>query len=148
MVEEIVELEKMLFDQIPILTHMGVRIEECSLEQIVVSSKLEEHYNYEGTAFGGSLNTVALLPCFLMARKVLKDVGIDPQSLVIQSSEVKFLKPVSGNFKATCRYPDATRFISTLKRRGIARIELHSAITLSEAGEELVRFSGRFVATL
>lgn len=145
------EIEEKLFKQIPILTQMGVKVEEYSREQIVVSSKLQDHYNYEGTAFGGSLNTVALLPCFLMAKRVLEDAGISPKSLVIQSSEIKYLKPVSGNFRATCLYPDPSLFIRNLKRRGIARIELNSKITLCEGqslDDELVSFVGRFVATL
>ncbi len=146
--EDVAELEQMLFQKIPILTHMGVRVEENSSEQIVVSSKLEEHYNYEGTAFGGSLNTVALLPCFLMARQILRDAQIEAKSLVIQSSEAKYLRPVSGNFKAICRYPDSSQFIANLRRRGVARIELRSIITLSDASEELVHFLGRFVAKL
>ncbi len=146
--QEIADIESMLLKEIPILTHMGVRVEEYSKSKIVVSSKLEEHYNYEGTAFGGSLNTVALLPCFLMARKVLADVGISPRSLVIQSSEVKYLLPVTANFKATCLYPDAERFISHLQRRGRARIELKSSISLASEDTSLVEFEGRFVATL
>lgn len=140
------EIEKELLKSIPILEHMGVKLLTFDAQEVVVSAQLDNHFNYEGTAFGGSLNTIALLPCYLMARKISLEQTKVINSLVIQDSEIKYLRPVRKDFIARCLRPDVTDFCEQFERRGSARLSLESHITYKDESEELVRFKGRFVA--
>jgi thioesterase domain-containing protein len=141
------QIEQDLLNSIPIVAKLGVQIQDYKDETISVSAPLSENFNYQGTAFGGSLNTIALLPCYLWANKICKPLGF--KSLVIQDSSVQYLKPVTGNFIATADKPENVEtFVKILKRRKSARITISSKIKRVDSDEVCVRFTGRFVATL
>lgn len=144
--QTIQEIENELKESIPITKHMGISLIKYDSDEIIITSNLDKHFNYQGTAFGGSLNTIALLPCYLMANKILKEQNLEFKSLVIQDSQVKYIKPVQANFKAICQRPDDATFTKVLLRKKTARIQIQSKIVLDNSEEAMVLFSGRFVA--
>jgi thioesterase domain-containing protein len=141
------KIEQDLLNSIPIVAKLGVQIQDYNDEVIRVVAPLSENFNYQGTAFGGSLNTIALLPCYLWANKICKPLCF--KSLVIQDSSIQYLKPVDNNFIAIAKRPEGEEvFIKILKRRKSARITIHSFIKPVDRDEVCVKFTGRFVATL
>ena len=94
------QYKQQLVDSIPVITALGVEIEEVGDNFILLRAPLDKNINYEGTAFGGSLNTVAILSCYLMAHHILKHNQIPFKSLVIQNSHINYLKPVTQDFFA------------------------------------------------
>src|SRR5690606_33240492 len=55
------ETEAFLHAKIPLARAMGVRVERCDSEGLVLTAPLEPNHNHLGTAFGGSLAALATL---------------------------------------------------------------------------------------
>jgi thioesterase domain-containing protein len=140
--------KKLLLDSIPVVQALGVDIESLSTEHVTVSAPLDNNLNYEGTAFGGSLNTVAILSCYMMAHHLLKIHQVKFDSLVIQNSCIDYHHPVQGDFKAmaTVSPQESQKFILMMQKKGIGRIQIQSTIHTDESKNPLVTFEGRFVA--
>lgn len=138
------ELEAYLHSAIPLSGLMGVRVEACGDGRIVLTAPLSTNHNHLGTAFGGSLATVATLAgyCALWVALGRKDAHV-----VIRKSSMDYLRPVTGDIRAVCEFPaEATKsaFLDRFEKHGKARMELD--VSISENGEQCLRFQGEFVA--
>jgi len=77
---------------------------------------------------------------------LLKEAGVTA-NVIIQDSAISYLLPVTRDFTAVCNRPaeaPVARFLTTLKRRGKARIEL--AVHIDEGERRAATFHGRYVA--
>ncbi len=139
--------EQDLLASIPVVSGMDIKIVSISDSSVTLFAPLNTNINYEGTAFGGSLNTLCILSCYLLTHHLLQLADYDIESLVIQNSEVKYLSPVSLDFKAHAAVEDESirKFLKTLERKKMARIELSSVVTSDDQIPQ-VEFKGRFVA--
>lgn len=138
------ETEEFLHSRIPITRMMGVKVEECDAEKLVLSAPLGINHNHLGTAFGGSLASVAVLAGygFLWTRIVNRDCHI-----VIRDSSTRYLHPVTRDIRAVCRPPDDeawTAFMRCFEEKRKARIRLH--VTVEEDGRVCLDFEGEYVA--
>jgi thioesterase domain-containing protein len=138
-----------LLSSIPVVSSMDVDIVDVGPTSIVLTAPLNTNINYEGTAFGGSLNTLCILSSYLLVHHILKQAGIGFNSLVIQNSEVEYLKPVDGDFsaQASLSVSDEKLFYKLMNKKGIGRVTIISEIKTNQADDVRVRFKGRFVAT-
>jgi thioesterase domain-containing protein len=136
-----------LLRAIPVVDGMDIRIVGLSLDNLSLSAPLNTHINYEGTAFGGSLNTLCVLSCYLLIHHRLKKEDLDFNSLVIQDSQIQYLKPVNNDFMASAKFLNAESFLKTFERRGMARAQMKAVVTCDGLQVDLVQFEGRFVAT-
>ncbi|MEP2774774.1 MAG: YiiD C-terminal domain-containing protein [Luteolibacter sp.] len=139
-------LENFLHSQIPLTRAMDLRVESCGPETLILTAPLEPNHNHLGTAFGGSLATMATLAGYCALWTALGDRNIH---IVVRRSSIEYLRPVTGEIRATCCLPSENklqRLRKTLSTRGKARLTLD--VTISENGSECVRFSGEFVALL
>ncbi|MBD66547.1 MAG: thioesterase [Halobacteriovoraceae bacterium] len=139
-----------LLDSIPVVKGMDVEIDNISPNSLTVGAPLNANINYEGTAFGGSLNTVCILSCYLLVHHLLNTHEVEFESLVIQNSKVDYLRPVDKDFFAISYVADKERerFFKMLKARGVGRINVSSSIRTSGREENHVEFKARFVAKL
>lgn len=144
------EYKRKLIDSIPVVKGMDVEIDNISPNSLTVGAPLNTNINYEGTAFGGSLNTVCILSCYLLIHHLLNLHEVEFESLVIQNSEIDYIKPVQEDFYAISYIGDIekNRFFSMLKKRGVGRIHISSAIRTGGREVDLVRFKARFVAKI
>jgi thioesterase domain-containing protein len=138
-----------LLHSIPVVKGMDLEICDISDESMTLSAPLSTNINYEGTAFGGSLNTTCILSGYLLVHHVLKTRGVNFQSLVIQDSSVRYLSPVTSDFfsKAVVDPRKVDRLVKTFSSRGVARIAIHSEIRRTGVDEALVQFVGRYVVS-
>ncbi len=141
-------LEQQLHQEIPITRAMGIGVRQLTEQLLCVSAPISENINHKQTAFGGSLNTLCTVACWGLLSFWLHREKLGCQ-IVIQSNQTDYRTAVTSDFSACCSFDDInarSKFISQLKKRGRARMELHSSI--QEQGEVAVQFSGRFVALL
>lgn len=142
------EYRRELLDKIPVSRAMGIEIETLSDRHVRVSAPLKENINYQGTAFGGSLNAVAILTCYLMLHHFLRANQVPFKQVVIKSGEIKFLKPVTADFLADCEWPEsAANLLRDLKSKLRGQVELTCQVRLPNDETPRVVFRGVFVIT-
>jgi thioesterase domain-containing protein len=123
---------------------MGVRVESYDVERLVLCAPLAANVNHLGTAFGGSLNALAVLSGYGLLWLELRDTECH---IVIRESSISYERPVRGELRAVCVRPaeDALeQFKQTFHQKGKARIALSA--TIEDEGVPAVHFKGTFVA--
>lgn len=143
-----IELQNVLHNEIPITRRIGIQVEQCDVDRIVLTAPLEPNINHKCTAFGGSLYSVAVLTgwSFVYSNMKLHDLS---GHIVIQHSEVDYIAPVDGQIRAECVMQDQDelfRFIKTYKRKGRARIKLQVKVMFNEI--EAMTLKGQYVVHL
>lgn len=141
-------LEAYIFTHIPISSSMGVGVEYLSLEEVILSAPISSNVNHKKTVFGGSLQAVATLACWSLLYVNLKELEY-PAEIVISESHIKYLLPVTYDFKVCCLRPgfnDWEKFIKTLKKHKKARIQINA--TIFQDSKLALEYQGTFVALL
>jgi thioesterase domain-containing protein len=141
-----IRLERRMHAEIPLTRSIDVRVSTYDGTALTLSAPLAMNSNHKGTAFGGSLFSLAVLAGWGLLVLKLGERGLDAE-LVIQDSNVEYLAPVRGDFSARATLPDAEefiRFVRTLDRRGKARARVE--VLISHGGRDAVRFEGTFAA--
>jgi len=138
------QIQDVLHTRIPITRIMGVRVEDYDGERIIVTAPLSQNVNHMGTAFGGSLNTLAVLSGYALLWLELQD---DECHIVLRESSISYERPVRGELRAICVRPEKEalqQFKQAFLQIGKARISLSA--TIEDDGITAVRFKGLFVA--
>jgi len=124
------DLQKYIHSNIPLTKAMGITVQEATKHRVILEAPLEPNMNHKKTAFGGSLHSLATLSCWSLVFMNLKDKNI-PVEIVISKSEIKYLAPVTNNFKVECHLQNKEKFShfeQTLAKHGKARIRLNAQI--------------------
>ena len=132
--------------EIALARHIGVVVERADEHGLVLSAPLEPNGNHKGTAFGGSLYSLAVLTGWAWATRYLAVRGIEADP-VIQESNIQFLAPVTGELRAHLATPggaEIDKFRKMLERAGRGRIQLR--VELRQGSSVAVRFDGMFAA--
>ena len=142
------DYERLLQQAIPVVNDMDISIEKLEDTRVVLKAPLKKNINYEGSAFGGSLNTVATLSGYLLTRYLLEVGKISFSSLVIQACQIQYLAPVREDFfsRAEVTRIQIEKFLNTFQRKGAARLQVKAEIFCGPSEKALVLFSGQFVA--
>ena len=137
-----------LAEHIPMAAAMNVEVAVASPARVLLRAPLEPNVNHRGTAFGGSIGSIAILAGWSWLWVILRERARQP-TLVIRDARTEYLRPVPGSFSAETRPPDDeafTRFVAGLDRHGSGKIELTAEILAD--GEIAARFTGLYVALL
>lgn len=140
--------KEQLEEAIPLVRQMDISVADVSTEKTSIDAPLASHFNYEGTAFGGSLSTVAIISCYLHLHNYLKENNYQVQTQVIQDANTKYLIPVTSDFRSCASFfsvVDLEKFKKMLSKKKIGRVKLCAAITTKSSSEKLVLFTGSFV---
>jgi len=140
------DLEHYLHEQIPLSLALAVHVEHAGPELVRLSAPLAPNLNHRGTAFGGSVASLAILAgwSWLLTRLVHRR---PLPRLVIQEQNVEYLAPIDAAFEASCAAPPEAvwrRFLRSLDERGRGRLELTAEVT--SEGRIAARFRGLYVA--
>ncbi len=141
-----IELEKYLYDHIPLSKAMQVSVVSVQPEGVTLSAPLAANINHRDTVFGGSASAVAILAAWSLLHTRLASLSISSR-LVIQRNSMHYALPISGTF--TARSFIATEaawesFTRMLKRKGRARITVSCVVEY--AGQVAGQLEGEFVA--
>ena len=139
-------LERLLHQDIPLTRAMGLGVQGWQDGELRLSLPLAANLNHKSSMFGGSLYCAAVLAGWGWLHLSLREAGIVDGHIVIQQGQIDYSEPVLGDAVALCAAPPAAeweRFLALYRRRGLARIGLHSRILVGAT--EAVRFSGQYV---
>ncbi|HEY4382870.1 MAG TPA: YiiD C-terminal domain-containing protein [Ktedonobacteraceae bacterium] len=140
------ELQDVLLTDIPITKYLGISVESYDTTCLVLKAPLANNMNHKGTAFAGSLNSLITLSGWGLLWLILREYRLTAR-IVIQDSECNYLLPVTSDFSACCRKPEAyqlEKLVQTLQKKGKARLELNASILQNQ--QLAVSFKGRYVA--
>ena len=121
-------------------------VESADDAGVVLSAPLAPNANPKGTAFGGSLFSLAVLTGWAWLTRYLA-VGAHPADAVIQTSSIRYLELVHGEFRARLACPDAAavdKLARMLLRSGRGRIGL--GVDIYQGGILATRFDGLYAA--
>jgi thioesterase domain-containing protein len=141
-------LQDRISEEFMLARHIGVLVESADDATVILRAPLASNANYKGTAFGGSLYSLAVLAGWAWVTRYLAARGLIADA-VIQESNVHFLTPVHGELRAVAAAPaDAQidKFRKMLQRAGRGRIRLRVAINHGEVLATL--FDGVFAAAI
>ena len=128
--------------------HIGIVVESADDSVVVLRAPLAPNANYKGTAFGGSLYSLAVLTGWAWVTRYLAARGVHADA-VIQESSTRFLTPVQGELRASAAAPpDAQidKFRKMLQRAGRGRIRVQVEIYYGQTLATL--FEGVFAAAI
>jgi thioesterase domain-containing protein len=130
---------------IPLVAAMRLRVLRNAAGSIELLAPLEPNRNHQGAAFGGALATLGIVSGWALLQQELERAAL-PTRVVVQRSECDYLVPVDAEFasRSELEPQEWERFVSTLRKRGRARITVRSSLHCG--GREAVRHSGTFVA--
>jgi thioesterase domain-containing protein len=120
------ELEALLHERIPLTQTLGCRVISAGIEGVRLRAPLAPNVNPHGTAFAGSLSSLALLAGWAWMLVSLRAENQEA-AVVVRRCEIDYLSPVTGDFECLCPPPEAAawnRFLSTLAKRRRARLDL------------------------
>lgn len=139
------ELEAYLHAHIPLTSAMALRVVQCDETGIVLSAPLPPNSNHRGTVFGGSLASLATLAAWAVVHTGLRRAGVTAR-VVVQSSQIEYLLPATGEFIAHCVAPSKAeweRFLAMVTRKGRGRLALRVEVT--SEGIVVAQLTGSFV---
>ena len=141
-------LQGRLMTEFALAIHLGVEVEFAGDESVVLRAPLVANANHKGTAFGGSLFSLAALAGWAWLTRYVALQGIAAEA-VIQDAQIDYLLPVTGELRAVLQAPnplEIERFRKMLRRAGRGRllisVDIHSDESLA------TRFSGVFAAAM
>jgi thioesterase domain-containing protein len=141
-------LQARLAGEFMLARHIGIVVESADDEAVVLRAPLAPNANYKGTAFGGSLYSLAVLAGWAWVTRYLAARGLAADA-VIQESSVRFLAPVQGELRASAAAPPGAqidKFRKMLQRAGRGRIRLRVEIIYGQTLATL--FEGVFAAVI
>ena len=141
-------LQSRIVGEFMLARHIGIVVESADDAAVVLRAPLGPNANYKGTAFGGSLYSLAVLTGWAWVTRYLEARGV-PADAVIQESSMRFLSPVRGELCASVAAPPGAqidKFRKMLRRAGRGRIILHVEINYDQTLATL--FEGVFAAAI
>jgi len=141
-------LQALIDREIMLAKPMGIIVESADETAVVLRAPLAPNANHKGTAFGGSLYSIAVLTGWAWITRFLATRKLDAEA-VIQESSMRFLAPVHGEMRSSIEIPgeaDIDKFQKMLLRAARGRIRLqvnvHAGATLATV------FDGLFAAAM
>ena len=141
-------IEKMIRGSIPIARTMEIRVVDSDPHRMVLGAPLQGNHNDKGTAFAGSLYSLAVLCGWSYVNRILLDHGLKAIAMVADST-MKYLKPVRSDYQATCECRDDAAIedlVKAVRTDGKGSINLETTVLAD--GVVAGRFAGRYVAKI
>jgi thioesterase domain-containing protein len=141
-------LQELIDREIMLAKPMGIIVESADEKAVVLRAPLAPNANHKGTAFGGSLYSLAVLTGWAWITRFLASRELDADA-VIQESNMRFLAPVQGEMRACVQIPaqaDVDKFQKMLARAERGRIRLQ--VTMHQGSRLAVVFDGLFAAAM
>jgi len=136
---------------IPLAKAMGVGVAVSDAQALVLTAPKEQNKNSLGTAFGGSLVSLATLAGYGVVWELMKE-EVSPEKthwhIVVKESRAAYRRPVLGDLRAICERPAQAaiaEFKEALSRYGKAKLKLKASVV--ENGAVAVDVTAAFVVS-
>jgi thioesterase domain-containing protein len=120
------EVKSYLYNNIPLAKAMDVEVIDISKDSLTLKAPLSSNCNMHGTAFGGSLSSIALLTGWSHIHTRLDGEWLTKGELVIAEANVIFSRPVDTDLvsRAYITPENFNEFVENYKLKGKAKVEV------------------------
>ena len=117
-------IKQYLYDNIPLAKAMDVEVIDVSKYTLTLKAPLCSNSNMHGTAFGGSLSSLALLTGWSLIHTQVSDQWLAQGDLVIAEAHIFYEKPVATDLVAQAKVDQEqlAQFFENYKEKGKARL--------------------------
>jgi len=132
--------------KIPVVAALGIEFTQFAPNQVKLKVQFEPNRNHVNTVFGGSLYSACALACYGLFRAMAESSGFTEDFLVIQEGDIKYRKPVTGDFEVIAdpqAHLDLTKFLESVQRQKKGRLPLEARVL--QNGQECALFTGIYV---
>jgi len=139
------QLQALLYREIPLSVAMQLQVHSVSPEQLSLYAPLLPNRNLHGTAFAGSLYSLATLAGWSLLTVHVAERQWSG-SVVLRHADIRYQRPVEGDLTATALFADGDSVLALaheLERRQRGRIVI--PVTIAHDGKLAVSFNGEFV---
>lgn len=146
--QAIQELNERFRRQIPLTAHLDLRITAWDGCSLCMAAPLAPNRNDKGTGFAGSIASLATFAGWALLTLAIEE-RCGTAQVAVYRSEIRYRRPIDGDFEARCCLPDAVQlesFWQALRDTGQGRLEL--AVSVVQGGEEKVQFQGAYAVSL
>jgi len=138
-------LEEILHTKIPLTKQMDVRVAGYDGRTLILKAPLNRNVNDKGTAFGGSLFSLAVLSGWGLLFLKLKEENLSGD-IVIHESTISYRLPVTGVLEVRCSIPEGEEYADLIERlRAGGRGKISLETDLMHESRVAVSFRGRYV---
>ena len=141
-------LQHRIVSEFALARHIGIVVDYADARGVALHAPLAPNSNYKGTAFGGSLFSVAVLAGWAWVTRYLAAADLAADA-VIQESTMRYLAPVEGALRAAVVAPSkiqVDKFRKMLERAGRGRINL--TVQIHQGDTLATVFDGVFAAAV
>jgi thioesterase domain-containing protein len=139
------ELEKYLFDSVPIAQSLGIKLIEVESNQVSISTPIERNKNHLNTVFGGSSSMVCILTAWSLFQNRIYSDHLKG-NIMIRKQTVNYFKPITSDFICNAYFNDDLdweTFLDRFAKFNKARLGITARIYQDE--QLAVEFEGTFV---
>lgn len=130
------DMKSFLYQHIPLAVAMQVDIESYDGAHLVLTAPLACNHNDKGTAFAGSISSLATVSGWIALMLWAKNHYEGEFQVAVAHADIHYKKPILSDFKARASLPhgDAlAQLKKTLSHKGRARAQVHIEV-LDEYG--------------
>lgn len=143
--------QRLLHGEVPLTRHMDVRAEAYDGHTLKLAAELQPNINVHGTAFGGSLYSLAAVTAWGLLRLRMEDAGA-LRDIILGRASIDYKKPVRSRLiaRAECGDECFEAFSNRIRRGERARIEVEVDLFCEDDGfqDPAATFSGVYAVFL
>lgn len=139
------QLQQLLLEQIPLSAAMQIHVQRADPQQVLLLAPLQPNRNLHGTAFAGSLYSLATLAGWSLLSLYAKAQGWHGD-VVLRHGDIRYLRPINGDLQAQAAWADDGSLVALqqeVQRRGRGRVVI--PVSLRHDNKVAVAFNGEFV---
>jgi thioesterase domain-containing protein len=139
------QLTAALHALIPLTKAMGVSVALLADEELVLTAPLAGNHNHAGSAFAGSLSSLASVAGWAFLHQLQTRQQLDAE-LLLADARIRYRRPLRDQLRArlVVTQPEQQRFLSALRRGGKGRLRL--TVHLPGPERPAAAFEGLYVA--
>jgi thioesterase domain-containing protein len=145
--ERLAALLALLHREVPLSRHMGVAADSYDGEVLVLTADLAPNINIHGTAFGGSMYSLAALCGWALLRLRLEDLSLQAE-VVVGAAGINYRRPVRSTLfaRADCGAREFDAFVERVRSKRRAGVDVKVVLGGADEGEwtEAAVFTGTY----
>ncbi|MDZ7842007.1 MAG: YiiD C-terminal domain-containing protein [Gammaproteobacteria bacterium] len=147
--QRLAALQALLHREVPLSRHMGVAADSYDGAALVLTADLAPNINIHGTAFGGSMYSLAALCGWALLRLRLEDLSLQAE-VVVGAARIDYRRPVRSTLfaRAACEARSFDAFADRVRSARRAGVDVEVVLGGADEGErtQAAVFTGTYAA--